>query len=123
MFHSVVKVLELHELCSDFHHIRVNMHPHHNQLPVDLIAQLVEHCTGVAEVKFQILLRYEFLSLQVKPSQIFCSRSDCLVSQTWLVFEGNVEKITHEREFRFQETKTRRQLALVSWNDVGMNGF
>ena len=25
--------------------------PHDNQLPVDLIAQLVEHCTGIAEVR------------------------------------------------------------------------
>ena len=29
--------------------------------------------------------------------------------------------MTHEKEA--QEAKTRRQLALVSWNDVSMNGF
>ena len=49
------------------------MHPYHDKLPVDLITQLVEHCTGVAEFKFQILLRYEFLSLQLEPLQIFCT--------------------------------------------------
>ena len=72
------------------------MHLHHDQLPVDLIAQLVEHCTRATEVKFQILLRYEFLSLQLGPSQIFCI--NCLESQTWLSFEGDVARITHESE-------------------------
>ena len=69
---------------------------HHDQLPVDLIDQLVEHYTGVTEVKFQILLRYEFLSLQLEPSQICCI--DELVSQTWLSFEGDLTSITHKSE-------------------------
>ena len=82
------------------------MHPYHDQLPVDLIAQLVvEHCTRVTEVKLRILLRYEFLSLQFEPLQIFCT--DCLVSQTRLSFEGNVHvtRMTHERKFRVHEAK------------------
>ena len=29
------------------------MDPHNGQLPVGLIAQLVEHCTGMAEVRVQ----------------------------------------------------------------------
>ena len=36
--------------------------PHNNQLPVGLIAQLVEHCTGIAEVRvlvpFRSFIRY-----------------------------------------------------------------
>ena len=63
-------------LCTDLHHTGVKMHPHNDQLPVDLIAQLVEHCTGVTEVKFRILL-----------------------SQMWLAFEGNVMRVTHQSEF------------------------
>ena len=27
--------------------------PHNDQLPVGLIAQLVEHCTGITEVRFE----------------------------------------------------------------------
>ena len=65
-------MLELHTLCTDSHQLQVKMHPHHDQLPVDLIAQVVEHSTGVTEIKFGILLRYEFFSLQLEPSQIFC---------------------------------------------------
>ena len=34
--------------------------PHNDQLPVDLIAQLVEHCTGIAGVWVHVLLRPEF---------------------------------------------------------------
>ena len=62
-----------------------------------------------------------FALLHFEPMQIFCT--DCLLSHTWLVFEGNVEKMTHEREFRVQEAKTRRQLAMMSWTDMFMKCF
>ena len=51
----------------------------------------------ISEFKFQILLRHEFLSLQIEPLQIF--RFECLVSQTRLSFEKNVARMTHEKEF------------------------
>ena len=34
--------------------------PHKDQLPVGLIAQLVEYCTGIAGVRVQVLFRPEF---------------------------------------------------------------
>ena len=30
------------------------INPHNNQLPVGLIAQMVEHCTGIAEVSVSV---------------------------------------------------------------------
>lgn len=91
------------------------MHPYPDQLPVDLIAQLGEDCAGVKEVKFHILLSLEQIL------RMLCI--DCLESHTWLCFEGNMARITHGREFRVQEAKSRRQLALASWSNVFMNGF
>jgi len=52
------------KLLHNYHHIdrsdisfiyRVIIDPHNNQLPVGLIAQLVEHCTGSAEVRVRVL--------------------------------------------------------------------
>ena len=34
-----------------------NTYPHHDQLPIGLIAQRVEHCTGIAEVRFESLFQ------------------------------------------------------------------
>lgn len=34
---------------------------HNDQLSVGLIAQLIEHCTGIIEVRVQVLFRPEFL--------------------------------------------------------------
>ena len=48
---------------------------------------------------------------------MFCT--DCFVSQTWLVFQGKVERMTRETEFPVQKAKTRRQFAVyvVSWTN------
>lgn len=35
-------------------HLRLTRDPHNDQIPVGLTAQLVEHCTGIAEVRVQI---------------------------------------------------------------------
>ena len=36
------------------------MNSQHDQLPVGLIAQLVEHCTGIAEVRVPIPFKHDF---------------------------------------------------------------
>ena len=45
---------------------------HDDQLPVGFIVQLVEHCTGIAEGRGQVLLRLEFF----KP--FFCYSSSSI---------------------------------------------
>ena len=35
--------------------------PHYDQLPFDLIVELVDHCTGIAEVRLRIRFRGPFL--------------------------------------------------------------
>ena len=49
-----------HVLYIDFHLLPVMINSHINQLRVGTIAQLVEHCTGIAEVWVQIPHRPEF---------------------------------------------------------------
>ena len=39
---------------------RLIIDPHNNQLPVDLIAYLVEHCNGITEVRIWVMFRPEF---------------------------------------------------------------
>ena len=48
---------------------RLTTNSHNDQLSEGLIAQLVEHCTGIAEVEVQILIKPEFFRL----SFIYCS--------------------------------------------------
>jgi len=38
------------------HIYRLTIDPHNKQLPVDLLAQLIEHCTSIAEI-FRLLLK------------------------------------------------------------------
>jgi len=38
------------------------MDPHSDQLPVGLIAQLVEHCTGITEVRVRVPLKHEAIN-------------------------------------------------------------
>ena len=45
--------------------------PQNNQLPVGLIAQLVEHCTSIAGVRVRVALRPEFF----KPFFRYCLSS------------------------------------------------
>ena len=45
--------------------------PHNDQLPVGVTAQLVEHCTGIAEVRARVLFRPEFF----RPCFRYCSSS------------------------------------------------
>ena len=48
------------------HIYRLIINPHNNLLPVGLVAQLVEHCTCIAEVNIQIPLRPEFSDLSCR---------------------------------------------------------
>jgi len=41
---------------------RLIMDPHNDQLPVALIAQLVDHCTGIADFRVEAQIRPEFFS-------------------------------------------------------------
>ena len=69
-----------------------------------------------------MLLKYEFLSLQIEPLQIFCF--DCLVSQTCLSFEKNVARMTNEKEFSSSGSKNTTTIStgvversVYEWSD------
>ena len=64
-FHSVVQIHDFHLSTSYIstpiiYGLIVN--PPNDQLPVGLIAPLVEHCTGIAEVRVGIVFRPEFFT-------------------------------------------------------------
>ena len=49
---ACMQVQELLELIAISIIYRCIIDPHNNQLPVGQIAQLVEHCIGIAEIRF-----------------------------------------------------------------------
>ena len=64
-----ISLIKMHNILSTIYGLMID--PNDDQLPVGLIAQQVEHCTGIAEARVRVPLRPEFL----RPFFRYCSSS------------------------------------------------
>ena len=60
----------------------LSLDPHNDQLPVTLIAQLVEHCTGIAQVRARVPFQPELFRLFI----CYCSSSIQDTIHKWQLF-------------------------------------